>query len=127
MNRQDVYSHIDAERDYQQLMGKSDTHSLEDWAAILQDYTDQLVDLVEDGFPAEAEETILKIAAIAEGVWTATPEMVHIGHRGAKLSHLGAFRNLWRRINGPEDGPAGWLTNPYVRVIKFERIESEAT
>lgn len=39
----------------------------------------------------------------------------------APLSNRGAFINLWEKLNGPRG--FGWLQNPWVWVISFQRID----
>lgn len=64
MKREEVYKLIDGERDYQQDMGKSDQHFIEDWFAIIDEYLVNATNFAQDGFPAEAEECLLKVAAL---------------------------------------------------------------
>lgn len=64
----------------------------------------------------EPVQTITEADAIAEGVWTASPDMAT---SGAILNHIGAFRLLWDGIH--EKNPKyQWPANPWVWVIHFD-------
>jgi hypothetical protein len=68
------------------------------------------------GNRVERLQDISEADALAEGVWTGTPEMLAAGRRGVALYHVGAYRSLWETINGP----GSWEANPWVCAISFE-------
>lgn len=66
----------------------------------------------------EQIQNISEVDAIAEGVWTAAPELMV---SEMNKSHIGAYRQLWDSINGAKKGCA-WADNPFVWCILFRRI-----
>lgn len=68
----------------------------------------------------ERVQDISEEDAMAEGVWTASPDMIAAGERGMNLNHIGAYRQLWDSINAARG--FGWESNPFVWVLAFRRV-----
>jgi hypothetical protein len=71
------------------------------------------------GVRVEQLQAISEADAIAEGVWTASPDM---SMSSVTKNHIGAYRKLWDELNGKRG--FGWEMNPWVWVLESKRVNT---
>jgi hypothetical protein len=72
----------------------------------------------------EQLQDITEVDAIAEGIQILEPDEAYFDYKeeaGSYATARGSFTSLWEKINGE----SSWNANPWVWVIKFERISKE--